>query len=110
VSNDELNVSLPAHGCALLGLRAAEDRPQVVGSSFHLLQGAIEIAEETWDGETLSLRLRPVAKKEGKLLLAVPDRFQNANTPEAEISRLADNLIAVQLRVGEELEVRVEFG
>jgi alpha-galactosidase len=63
------------HGVKLLGLRPALDRPQLVGSGFHLLQGACEIQEEVWDGESLRLSLRPVAIREGDLLTHLPRRY-----------------------------------
>ena len=65
-----LTLPVPPHGCRLLRLTADAGRPQVVGSTLHILQGALEIAGEEWDGATLRVRLRPVAKKDGAVYVA----------------------------------------
>ncbi len=42
--------------CALvLGLRPATTHPQIVGTSRHVVQGAVDIAEERWDAATRTL-------------------------------------------------------
>ncbi|MEX0682721.1 MAG: alpha-galactosidase [Dehalococcoidia bacterium] len=70
VHSDALTLPVPPHGCRLLRLTPDLGRPQVVGSTLHLLQGALEIAAEDWDGEKLRIHLRPVAKKDGVLWIA----------------------------------------
>jgi hypothetical protein len=107
---ESISLSIPSHGCALLGLRLAENRPQVVGSSLHLLQGAMEIASEVWDGTALSLRLRPVAKAEGEVFLAAPGSAGGPHTDGAEVSQVTEGLWALRLRVDEERELKVGFG
>ena len=105
----ETTIRIPAHGCALLRLSVLEDRPQVIGSTFHMLQGAVEIKDEVWAGRTLSLKLLPVAKAEGWIFIAVPARFRNVSAPDLEVSRLAEDLVTIHLGVDKELQVRVEF-
>lgn len=102
-----ISLELPAHGCALLAIRSAEERPQVVGSSFHLLQGALETAGEEWDGRTLRLALRPVAKREGELFLWAPPELR----PDAGsgLRRTSDGLWATRLRVERETELAIKF-
>jgi hypothetical protein len=65
---------VPAHGCKLLALREAQDRPQLVSSTFHFTQGALEVEDARYDNQkrTLALSLRPVAEKEGELILYAP--------------------------------------
>jgi alpha-galactosidase len=65
-----LPLSLSPHGCAFLRLTPDAGRPQVVGSTFHAMQGALEIASEEWDGSKLRVRLRPVAKRDGAIFIA----------------------------------------
>jgi len=107
---DAVTLSIPSHGCALLGLRAVEDVPQVVGSSFHLLQGAAEITGETWDGRALSIGLRPVAKAEGDLFVAVPAGMDEPHGHAADLSQVGDGVWRLRLRVDEEIEIRIDFG
>jgi alpha-galactosidase len=64
------SIDLPPHGCALLRLSADAGHPQVVGSTLHILQGALEIESEDWRDETLHVALRPVARKDGTIYIA----------------------------------------
>jgi alpha-galactosidase len=103
---------LPAHGCRLLVLRPALGHPQLVGSSFHLLQGAVELTAEEWDGETLRLSLRPVAKREGELFVWAPDGWGRpaVSGPEGiEVTEKPGGLWSVRLDVERETEVRLAW-
>jgi len=104
----KITVTLPAHGCVLLGLRATLERPQLVGSSFHLLQGATEIAKESWDGADLSIHIRPVAKAEGELFIAMPEGTGKPRVNDAVVSQVGEGLWSVELRIDQAREVRVE--
>ncbi len=83
VKSGSLTLPVPPHGCRLLRLTPDAGRPQVVGSTLHVLQGALEIADENWDGETLRVGLRPVAKKDGALYISGDD-----DARRIEVSRL----------------------
>jgi alpha-galactosidase len=71
VIGGSVTAEIPPHGCRLYAVRPVSARPQVVGSTFHLLQGAVEIAREEWDGTALRISLRSVARAEVKLFLHV---------------------------------------
>ncbi len=71
-----LQLPVPPHGSRLLRLTADLGRPQVIGSTFHITQGAAEIAGEEWDGSTLRVHLRAVAKQDGELFVWRPDGVQ----------------------------------
>jgi hypothetical protein len=75
-----------------------------------LLQGAMEISGEVWEGSTLHLRLRPVANAEGEISLAVPEDTGGPRADGCEVSQASDGLWALRLRVDEERDLRVEFG
>jgi len=100
---------IPAHGCRLYAMRKASGRPQVVGSTFHLLQGALEIASEEWDGEALRLTLRPVAKPEGEILIHVPDGFGEPVTDGARVSKRGNGVWAAALRLDDKTELAFRF-
>jgi alpha-galactosidase len=75
---DELTLpDTPAHGVRLLALRKALRRPQLLGTTFHVSLGAREIEDATWDGRrrTLRMRLTPVAKPTGEVLVHVPPGY-----------------------------------
>ena len=104
-----LRFTLPAHGCRLLAIRAAAARPLVVGSTFHLLQGVMELASEEWDGSSLGLRLRAVAKPEGELFVTAPETLGTPTADGVSIRQAALGLWALALRVDGEREVVLRF-
>jgi alpha-galactosidase len=65
-----ISLPTPPHGCRLLRLTPDLGRPQVVGSTFHITMGAMEIAAEEWNGERLRVGLQSVGKKDGELYVA----------------------------------------
>jgi alpha-galactosidase len=105
----ETTVPLPAHGCALLALRPALGRPQVVGSTIHLLQGAMEIAGEEWGDDELRVRLRPVAKAEGEIFIASGPDSRMPQSPGAAVVQRADGVWSVACRVDRDEDLVVSF-
>jgi alpha-galactosidase len=69
VARDRMELAVPGRGCRLLRLTEVLDRPQVVGSTLHIAQGALEIDGEEWDGESLSVRLMRVACADGSIFV-----------------------------------------
>jgi hypothetical protein len=110
VQQESMLLTIRSHGCALLGLRPVEEHPQVVGSTFHLLQGAMEISSEVWDGNALLLRLRAVGKAEGEIFLNAEGSAGEPRADGCEVSQVADGLWSLRLRVDEDRDLRVEFG
>jgi hypothetical protein len=102
VHSGPVAIEVPAHGCRLFAERSAAGRPQVVGSTFHLLQGALELAGEEWDGEVLRIRLRPVAKAEGELVMHVPAGFGRPAAAGAAVRDRGDGTWALGLRLDAE--------
>jgi hypothetical protein len=52
---DAISVTLEPHSTLTLGVRPAVARPLVIGTTRHVVQGAIDIAGETWDPATRTL-------------------------------------------------------
>jgi hypothetical protein len=104
-----LEMQLAAHGCTLFSLRPALDHPQLVGTSFHLLQGAVEVADEDWDGSSLHVKLRPVAKPEGEIFLAVPPPFGKPLADGETLREISDGVWALALCVDADTDVVVGF-
>ncbi len=100
---------IPAHGCRLYAIRPAAGRPQVIGSTFHLLQGTMEIASEEWDGAALRLSLRPVAKAEGEILIHVPEGFGTPVVDGAVASPKGNGVWSIDLRLDDESALAVRF-
>ena len=69
-----LKATLPPHTTLTVGLRPASTHPQVIGTTRHIIQGAIDIAEERWDPAARTLAARSV-KLDGRtyaVTVAVP--------------------------------------
>ncbi|MGZ3679885.1 MAG: alpha-galactosidase [Ktedonobacterales bacterium] len=49
LSKSGVDVRVPAHGAAVLAVHAQRDEPQLLSTSFHISQGAVEIAEWSYD-------------------------------------------------------------
>ncbi len=58
---DILSAKLDAHAALVVALRAAAAQPQVIGTTRHVVQGAVDVADETWDPATRTLRARATA-------------------------------------------------
>ena len=74
----------PAHGVKLLSIHADRGRPQVVGSTLHLLGGAVELGEETWVNQTLSLHLRCPGEHTGAVFISVPQSYEPLTDQEQQ--------------------------
>lgn len=102
-----------AHGCRLLALRPRAGRPQFAGSTLHFGQGALELAEEAWDGETLRVKLRPVVRRQGEVFLAAP---KGARVRAAYLGRRRarfrqrDGLVRVEVELDGPATLSVRFG
>jgi hypothetical protein len=57
---DPLPVSLDAHDCLVLGLRPRADHPLVIGTTRHVVQGSVDLADEHWDAKAQTLSGRAV--------------------------------------------------
>src|SRR5258708_3343259 len=47
-------------GGGVVALRAAAARPEVIGTTRHVVQGAVDVADETWDAATRTLQAKSV--------------------------------------------------
>jgi hypothetical protein len=112
LSGEAVFPGVPAHGCRFLALREVQDRPQVVSSTFHFTQGALEIEDARYDGRrrALMLSLRPVANKEGELVLYAPANLRPGPVGEGvRVAVRADGLWALALRLERPLRLEVPF-
>jgi len=57
---DTLAATLEPRSALVVALRAAAARPQVIGTTRHVVQGAVDIVDETWDAATRTLRAKAV--------------------------------------------------
>ena len=57
---DVLSATLDRHSTLTVAIRAAAARPQVIGTTRHVVQGAVDIVDETWNATTRTLRAKSV--------------------------------------------------
>jgi hypothetical protein len=57
---DTLAAKLDPHSAITIAIRAAGARPQVIGTSRHVVQGAVDLADEAWDAGTRTLSARSI--------------------------------------------------
>jgi melibiase-like protein len=57
---DSLALALDPRSARTVAIRPAAARPQVIGTTRHVVQGAVDIAEEAWDSATRTLSAKSV--------------------------------------------------
>jgi len=77
---DAVTAKLDPHASLTIALRAAVARPQVIGTSRHVVQGAVDIADESWDASTRTLKARSINRdaRAYTVTLAVPKSMRPA--------------------------------
>jgi alpha-galactosidase len=107
VSEGSISLHAAAHGCRLLAVPPAVDRPRVVGSTFHLLQGACEIEGERWTDEKLRVSMRPVAVKRGALYVWFPEEMTPTGVEgiDADVAKVGDGVWTVTFELREALDI-----
>jgi hypothetical protein len=98
----------PAHGVRQLIVHADLGRPQLVGSTLHLLGGAVELADETWADNTLRLTLDCPGEHEGSLLIYMPEGYEyRRGGTEGTIRK--GRILTVPLRLSDPVTITLEF-
>lgn len=73
--SDVLEVSLPGEGCMMIALRRRTGRPQLVGTTRHILQGKVEIGGVDWHEAACELRVRVQDPQPFDLMIFVPKDY-----------------------------------
>lgn len=77
ISNGRLCVKgITAHDSRLIAIREKQPRPQIISTSMHLVQGAVELADVKFADNTLHVAVRHFEQNDAKLFLAVPAGWQ----------------------------------
>jgi hypothetical protein len=73
-----LYVDLPAHGSAVLAIRRLSGAPQILSTSRHITQGAVDLRSVLWDGKEAALSgvSELVADDPYVISLYVPEGFE----------------------------------
>lgn len=104
---------IPGHGCVLLRLTPCDDKPRMIGSNIHVLQGTAELERLDQMGRTLVATLVAPVKCDAAVTLYVPRatvRSARCRQCEAGVDRLAAHVFRIRLELcgKEELEVELD--
>jgi len=98
----QVAVTIPPRTALTLALRAGAARPQVIGTTRHVIQGAVDVADETWDAATRTLRGRAV-RRDGRVYrvtIAVPASLRPAacesEPPPCTMQRLPSGHVTLE--------------
>jgi melibiase-like protein len=107
---------VPPHACRVTAFRPRRIHPQVLGTSRHIIQGAVDIADEVWTprGRTLTVKSINLDRRPYDVTLAVPGSYRAAEVlapVAAKLWRDAAGVVRVTLEPGEagEIEWSVRF-
>jgi hypothetical protein len=79
IARDCLEISnLAAHASCLVALRPVQDHPQLISTSMHFVQGAVELERVLWrtDTDCLTIEVRHFCQEDEKLFLTVPEGWR----------------------------------
>lgn len=116
LAGPDLTAELAPHACCVLALHAAKPHPQVVSTSRHLLQGALDLHKVKWDEDQLSLSgvSDVVANDAYELRIAVPANYLFDAVEIAGVrsrGMAMDGLLVIIIESGQSMPVewRVRF-
>jgi alpha-galactosidase len=77
-SEEGVTLTLPRHGAAALAIHRVSAEPQVIGSTFHIGQGAVELEEVHYDpvAQALSWSARLGRRASGTFILWLPPELR----------------------------------
>jgi alpha-galactosidase len=77
-SESGVDLALPRHGAATLAIHRVSDEPQIIGSTFHIGQGAVELDDVRYDpqGEILSWNAHLGRRAHGSFIVWLPPQFR----------------------------------
>ena len=106
------------HETVLLLLKPVSDQPELLTSTFHVAQGAVEIVDMFWqgtweEGRTLTCRLEKPGEQYGQLLFAVPAGYRvtgcRVNGRRRQVHRVASGVIELGFTLQDAARVELDF-
>ena len=105
-TRNDLKLNLKPRSSQVIAFRKKRNRPQIIGTDRHILQGAVELENVKWDAKTkqISGKLHGAREHLYHVIVHVPEGFeiQNASVEGKEVSieNLSDNLISIPVDFG----------
>jgi len=106
------------HETVLLLVKPVSDRPELLTSTFHITQGAVEVSDVAWQGtweekRTLTLRLEKAGEQYGQLLFAVPADYRvieaRVNGRRRRVSRIAAGVVGMGFTLRDVAHLELDF-
>ncbi len=98
--------NIPKHSGHLLGVKPVLDVPHLAGSTFHITQGG-EIRAWSWEPPVLRFRVVLGREVEGAVLIGTAGLRLAQSPPDVRVSRVAEDVVALEFTVKGEREVVV---
>jgi hypothetical protein len=115
VAQQTLKATIAPHSTLTVAIRPAATRPQIIGTTRHVVQGAIDVADERWDAGTWTLSAKST-RLDGRpyaVTVSVP-RGLRAATCKAEVPctvrRLASGHAVIEWAAGTVQDLSWELG
>jgi opacity protein-like surface antigen len=113
---DTLSLRVDPHSALTVGIRAAAARPQVIGTTRHIVQGAVDLVDEEWVAARRTLKGRAV-NLDGRayaITIAVPKGMRAgacSSTPPCTVRSLASGHVVLEWPAsdGQDREWSVSF-
>jgi len=108
---DRLAATIPPRSALVVAIRPALARPQVVGTTRHLIQGSVDLADETWEPATRTLHAtsRNLDGRAYTVTIAVPAGLRAVDcttTQPCTLTRLPTGHVTLQWEAGERDDLR----
>jgi alpha-galactosidase len=100
------------HGCRVVALRPAAERPSIVGTTAHIGCGWLDITAQQWSQDRLTFEASPIGRRASVVLIATSGRDVTAvrvNGSPAAFER-AEALCRVPLSIDQTAQIEVTFG
>ncbi|MFX0098568.1 MAG: alpha-galactosidase [Candidatus Hodarchaeota archaeon] len=105
---------VPGHGCKLLRLtKESKSELLLLGTTFHVLQGSLEVEEFHLDEskDIITLKLVKFGKNEGNLYLRLPPRylFEVQEGEHYKIDEISEGIYKIFLKFKDKLELELKL-
>jgi alpha-galactosidase len=106
------------HETTILLFKPVGERPELLTSTFHVTQGAVEVTDVTWeelDEDLGRLRVEVVkaGRQEGELLFTVPVPWQvgvvRVNGRRRGVNQIARDVVGIGFTLDQEARVEIQF-
>jgi alpha-galactosidase len=101
------------HETAVLLFKPVAERPDLLTTTFHVCQGAVEVAGVEWQAPSLTVELEKAGEQFGEVLFAVPEGWRavegRVDGARRDLRLVAPGVVALGLTLAGRAVVELEF-